>query len=63
VHARLRSAAAAGASVLFHSADLDEVLELADRVIVVTRGVIREAPRNASRSEIGTMMLHPGQEA
>ncbi len=63
VHARLRSAAAAGASVLFHSADLDEVLELADRIIVVTRGVIREAPRNASRSEIGTMMLHPGQEA
>ncbi len=63
VHARLRLAAAAGASVLFHSADLDEVLELADRIIVVTRGVIREAPRNASRSEIGTMMLHPGQEA
>jgi simple sugar transport system ATP-binding protein len=63
VHARLRAAAAAGASVLFHSADLDEVMELADRVIVVTRGVIREAPRHASRAEIGTMMLHPGPEA
>jgi general nucleoside transport system ATP-binding protein len=62
VHARLRSAAAAGASVLFHSADLDEVMELADRIIVVTRGVIREAPRHASREEIGTMMLHPGPE-
>ena len=63
VHARLRSAAAAGASVLFHSADLDEVLELAQRIIVVTRGVIREAPPNATRAEIGTMMLHPGPEA
>ena len=63
VHARLRSAAAAGASVLFHSADLDEVLELAERIIVVTRGVIREAPPDATRAEIGTMMLHPGPEA
>ena len=63
VHARLRSAAAAGASVFFHSADLDEVLELADRIIVVTRGVIREVPLNATRAEIGTMMLHPGPEA
>ena len=62
VHARLRSAAAAGASVLFHSADLDEVMELAGRIIVVTRGVIREAPPHASRAEIGTMMLHPGPE-
>lgn len=63
VHTRLRSAAAGGVSVLFHSADLDEVLDLADRVIVVTRGVIREAPPNASRAEIGTMMLHAGSEA
>jgi simple sugar transport system ATP-binding protein len=63
VHARLRSAAAAGASVLFHSADLDEVMELSDRIIVVTRGVIREAPPHASREDIGTMMLHPGPEA
>ena len=62
VHARLRSAAAAGASVLFHSADLDEVLELAQRIIVVTRGVIREAPPGATRAEIGAMMLHPGPE-
>lgn len=63
VHARLRSAAAAGASVLFHSADLDEVLELADRVIVVTRGAIRETPPGASRAEIGRMMLHPELDA
>jgi simple sugar transport system ATP-binding protein len=63
VHDRLRSAAAAGASVLFHSADLDEVMELADRIIVVTRGVIREVSAGAPRAEIGAMMLHPGPEA
>jgi ABC-type uncharacterized transport system ATPase subunit len=63
VHARLRSAALAGASVLFYSADLDEVLELAGRIIVVTRGVIREAPPQASRAEIGAMMLQSGLEA
>ena len=57
IHLRLRSAAAAGAAVLFYSADLDEVLHLADRVIVVTRGMTLEAPPGASRAEIGAMML------
>ncbi len=57
IHLRLRSAAAAGAAVLFYSADLDEVLLLAERVIVVNRGLISEAPPGASRSEIGAMML------
>jgi ABC-type uncharacterized transport system ATPase subunit len=62
IHARLRSAAAAGAAVLFHSADLDEVLYLADRVLVVTRGLISEAPPGASRGEIGAMMLRSERE-
>jgi simple sugar transport system ATP-binding protein len=57
IHARLRTAAAAGAAVLFHSTDLDEVLALAERVIVVVRGVITEAPPQASRATIGAMML------
>jgi ABC-type uncharacterized transport system ATPase subunit len=57
VHSRLRSAAVAGAAVLFHSSDLDEVLHLADRIIVVSRGIISEAPLGASRAEIGAMML------
>lgn len=57
IHLRLRSAAAAGAAVLFHSADLDEVLHLADRVIVLTRGVILEVPPAASRADIGALML------
>jgi general nucleoside transport system ATP-binding protein len=59
VHARLREAAEAGAAVLVHSSDLDEVLELATRVLVVSRGVVAEPPsgRVASREEIGAMML------
>ncbi|HEU4681486.1 MAG TPA: ATP-binding cassette domain-containing protein [Gemmatimonadales bacterium] len=57
VHARLRSAATAGAAVLFHSTDLDEVLHLADRVVVVARGVITEVALGASRTEIGVLML------
>jgi simple sugar transport system ATP-binding protein len=62
IHARLRSAAAAGAAVLFHSPDLDEVLYLAGRVIVVTRGVITEPRPGASRAEIGAMMLRPERD-
>jgi hypothetical protein len=38
------------------------VLHLADRVIVVTRGMISEAPPGASRSEIGAMMLRVERE-
>jgi simple sugar transport system ATP-binding protein len=61
IHARLRSAAAAGAAVLFYSSDLDEVLQLAQRVVVVTRGALVEAPLSASRAAVGSMML--GHEA
>jgi ABC-type uncharacterized transport system ATPase subunit len=62
VHARLRAAAEAGAAVLVHSSDLDEVLELADRVLVVSRGVVAEpvSGRAAGREEIGAMMLTGG---
>lgn len=63
IHVRLKSAAAAGAAVLFYSADLDEVLRLAERVIVISRGTISEARAGASRSEIGAMMLRPEKEA
>jgi simple sugar transport system ATP-binding protein len=59
VHDRLRAAADSGAAVLVHSSDLDEVLELADRVLVVSRGLVAEPPsgRGAGREEIGAMML------
>jgi ABC-type uncharacterized transport system ATPase subunit len=59
VHERLRAAADSGTAVLVHSSDLDEVLELADRVLVVSRGLVAEPPsgRGAGREEIGAMML------
>jgi general nucleoside transport system ATP-binding protein len=57
IHARIRAAAEAGAAVLFYSSDLDEVLGLSHRIVVVSRGVLTEAPSGASREEIGSMML------
>jgi simple sugar transport system ATP-binding protein len=57
VHDRLRTAAADGAAVLFHSSDLDEVLALAHRVVVLSQGTLREAPVGASREIVGGMML------
>lgn len=62
VHDRLRGAARDGVAVIVHSTDLDEVLELGERVLVVHAGRVREAPRDADRRVIGEMMLGlPGE--
>jgi simple sugar transport system ATP-binding protein len=57
VHHRLRRLASAGALVVVKSTDLDEVLGLASRVMVMYRGVLREAPGGADRAQVGAMML------
>ncbi len=57
VHDRLRALAAAGMGVLFYSTDLDEVLALGTRVVVMHRGTVREAPADADKAMIGAMML------
>jgi general nucleoside transport system ATP-binding protein len=57
IHERIRAAAQGGAAILFHSSDLDEVLHLSHRVLVMSRGVLTEAPFAASREEIGNLML------
>ncbi len=57
IRGRLRETGAAGAAVLFHSSDLDEVLALSHRVIVAARGSLYEVPAGASRGEVGTLML------
>lgn len=57
VHDRLREAAGHGVAVLFYSSDLDEVMALGQRIVVMTRGALREAPAGASRGEIGSLML------
>lgn len=58
VHAQLRGAAARGAAVVVHSSDLDEVLALATRVLVVFDGVAREV--SGDRDAIGRAMLGGG---
>jgi simple sugar transport system ATP-binding protein len=60
IHARLRAAAAGGAAVLVYSSDLDEVLDLAGRVLVAWRGTLREVPHPATRAAVGELMVTGG---
>jgi simple sugar transport system ATP-binding protein len=60
IHARLRGAAAAGGAVLVYSSDLDEVLALADRVLVAARGILIEVPTGAGRAQVGELMVTGG---
>jgi ABC-type uncharacterized transport system ATPase subunit len=62
VYARLRAAVTAGAGVLLHSADLDDLLAIADRIVVVADGRTVEPMPWAGRAEIGRLMLG-GREA
>lgn len=55
VHARLREAAAKGAGVVVYSSDLDEVLELATRVVVMHAGHV--VPVSRDREAVGRAML------
>ncbi|MEP7089415.1 MAG: ABC transporter ATP-binding protein [Nocardioidaceae bacterium] len=57
VHRRIVEARDAGAGVLLVSSELDEVLSLADRILVMYRGrVIAEFPSGASAEEVGLAM-------
>jgi ABC-type uncharacterized transport system ATPase subunit len=58
VHSRLRTAAAAGSAVVVYSSDIDEVLSLATRVIVVHNGRVSDAPLD--RMSAGRAMLGLG---
>ena len=61
IHARLRAAASSGAAVLVYSSDLDEVLILAQRVLVAFRGVLIEVPAGATRAHVGELMVAGGR--
>jgi simple sugar transport system ATP-binding protein len=54
---RLRGAAESGVAVLVHLPDLDDLLGLATRIVVLSRGHLIEVPAGASRDEIGRRML------
>ena len=58
VHRRLRDACQRGAAVVMYSSDLDEVLALATRVLVLFDGTVREMP--LQRDAIGRAMLGLG---
>jgi simple sugar transport system ATP-binding protein len=55
VHDRLQAAAASGASVVVFSSDLDEVLALANRVLVIHAGAVTECAHD--REAVGRAML------
>lgn len=55
VHERLRAARDAGSAVVIYSSDIDELLELADRVLVMHAGVL--TPVSATREAIARAML------
>ncbi len=59
VHAALRAARDAGTAVVLYSSDLDEVLKLADRVLVVAAGRLRDVGRD--RDAVGLAMLAGGE--
>ena len=57
VHAELRRRRDDGAGVLLISADLDELLAVADRIVVLYGGRIAgESPLGADEHEIGLLM-------
>jgi simple sugar transport system ATP-binding protein len=65
IHRRLREARDRGAAVLLVSADLDEVLALADRVLVMSDGrfVYETTPEQADVRVIGEHMAGHGEAA
>jgi general nucleoside transport system ATP-binding protein len=65
VHQRLRQARGAGCGVLLVSLDLDEILELSDRILVIFKGrVAGILPRSqADETGVGRLMLGQGPAA
>ena len=55
IHARIRYVRDAGAAVVLYSSDIEEVLSLADRILVVFAGSVHEAPMD--RDTVGRLML------
>ena len=58
IHSRIRQVRDSGAAVLLVSEDLDELLGLADRIVVMSEGrfVFETAARGADRRELGAHM-------
>lgn len=65
IHGRLMAARNRGAAVLLVSEDLDELLSLADRIVVMSEGhIVHDVnAREATRSELGAFMGGRGHAA
>ena len=65
VHARLLAARARGAAVLLVTDDLDEALELADRIVVIQNGRLSApiAAQDYDVAHIGMLMLGEQEKA
>ena len=65
IHNRIVAERDRGTAVVIVSTELDEVLALADRIVVLYRGkIIGELPYGASRDEVGLMMAGvPAEQA
>jgi simple sugar transport system ATP-binding protein len=55
--ARLKKAARSGVAVMVHLPDLDELLPLVDRVVVLNNGVLTEMAAGADRQVVGAAMV------
>jgi len=60
IHGRLRQLAARGVAILLSSAETDEVLALADRVLVLRRGAIAGRLEGDDRTEENLLRLAAG---
>ena len=63
VHERLLALRAEGVAVLLISTELDEVLELSDRVVALVRGEVLPVPAQVDRALLGAIMLGHGDAA
>jgi simple sugar transport system ATP-binding protein len=55
IQQQLRDAASAGMAIVYYTADLDELIDIADRVVVLFDGRVREVARD--RDVVGRAML------
>jgi general nucleoside transport system ATP-binding protein len=60
IHRRLMAARETGTAIVVYSSDLDEVIALSDRILVIAQGALRETPRPFDRDLVGRRMLGVG---
>ena len=64
IHRRVVEMRDRGVAILLISAELDEVMELSDRIVVIYRGKLvgEHDARTADKNEIGLLMATGGEE-